>query len=66
MTKVTQEIDNFIKNNGGCTRDALNVALFTIKKLRIEIEELEQALTGEIKTRLRRDKMKIKTKNRPT
>ena len=54
MTKVTQEIDNFIKNNGGCTRDALNVALFTIEKLKMEIELLKfqrkkQAPTGEKK-----------------
>ena len=38
MTTVTGEIDNFIKDNGGCTRDALNIALFTIETLRIEIE----------------------------
>tara|TARA_R110000822_G_scaffold34517_7_gene98043 strand:+ start:1183 stop:1335 length:153 start_codon:yes stop_codon:yes gene_type:complete len=47
MSKITEEIDSYIKKNGGCERDALNIALFTIEKLRIEIELLNQAQTGE-------------------
>ena len=41
MTKISNQINKFIKDNGGLTRDALNVALFTIETLRMDIELLK-------------------------
>ena len=48
MKTVTEEIDSYIKENGGDTRDALNIALLTIKNLRIELEllKINQPPTG--------------------
>ena len=41
MTKISNQIDNFIKDNGYHPMDALNVALFTIETLRMDIELLK-------------------------
>ena len=41
MTKISNQIDNFIKDNGDHPMDALNVALFTIETLRMDIELLK-------------------------
>lgn len=41
---ITEQIDKFIAENGGNTRDALNVALARLEASKITIEYLKESL----------------------